>query len=92
MLRCGRCDCLINFGLENEPRAVICGGSQCRRPGLCDDGLVIDLSRTRSVHVDAVNQTVRVQSGAMLGDLDRERTYSVWRFRAALFRKPVLLV
>ena len=63
----------INFGRENELLAAIRGGGHnVGGRALCDDGLVIDLSRMRSVHVDAVNQTVRVQSGATLGDLDRE--------------------
>lgn len=63
----------INFGRENELLAAIRGGGHnVGGRALCDDGLVIDLSRMRSVHVDAVNQTVRVQSGATLGNLDRE--------------------
>ena len=63
----------VNFGRENELLAAIRGGGHnVGGRALCDDGLVIDLSRMRSVHVDAVNQTVRVQGGATLGDVDRE--------------------
>ena len=37
-----------------------------------DDGLVIDLSQMRAVHVDAQARTVQVEGGAQLGDIDRE--------------------
>src|SRR5205807_3089340 len=37
-----------------------------------DDGIVIDLSRMRSLYVNSANRSVRVQGGATLGDLDRE--------------------
>src|SRR6185369_198753 len=39
---------------------------------LCDDGMVIDLSRMKGIHVDAQNRRARVQGGALLGDVDRE--------------------
>jgi len=48
------------------------GGHNVGGRAICDDGLVIDLSAMRAVHVDPVNQTVRAQGGALLGDVDRE--------------------
>jgi len=39
---------------------------------VCDDGLVIDLSRMRHVRVDPDGRTARVAPGATLGDLDHE--------------------
>lgn len=48
------------------------GGHNVGGRAICDDGLVIDLSGMRAVHVDPVNQTVRAQGGALLGDVDRE--------------------
>src|SRR5262249_7823747 len=63
----------VNFARSNELlTAVRGGGHNVGGRALCEDGLVIDLSRMRAVHVDATNRTVRVQGGATLGDLDRE--------------------
>jgi len=63
----------VNFGREHDLlTAVRGGGHNVGGRALCDDGLVIDLSQMRAVHVDPAKRTVRVQGGATLGDLDRE--------------------
>jgi FAD/FMN-containing dehydrogenase len=63
----------VNFARENGLLTAIRGGGHnVGGRALCDDGIVIDLSHMRSVHVDGANQTVRIQGGATLGDLDRE--------------------
>jgi len=48
------------------------GGHNVGGRALCDDGLVIDLSGMRAVHVNSNERTVQVQGGTTLGDLDRE--------------------
>ena len=63
----------VHFAREsNLLTAIRGGGHNVGGRALCDDGLVIDLSRMRAVHVDSTKATVRVQGGATLGDLDRE--------------------
>jgi hypothetical protein len=48
------------------------GGHNIAGSALCDDGLTIDLSRMKGLHVDLKTRTVRAQPGCNLGDLDRE--------------------
>ncbi|MFC2173226.1 FAD-binding oxidoreductase [Acidobacteriota bacterium] len=61
----------VNFGRENNLLvAVRGGGHNAGGLGICDDGLVIDLSRLRGVRVDPSAKTVRVEGGCRWGDVD----------------------
>ena len=61
----------VNFGREQKLDVAVRGGSH-NGPGfgVVDDGLVIDLSRMHGVRVDPSNNTVRVEGGALWGDVD----------------------
>lgn len=50
--------------------AVHGGGHGVAGQAVCDDGLVVDLTRMRTVEVDPGARTVRAQGGCTLGDLD----------------------
>jgi FAD/FMN-containing dehydrogenase len=61
----------VNFGHENGLLVSIRGGGHnAGGLGVCDDGLVIDLSPIRYTHVDPVARTVRVGGGCTWGDVD----------------------
>jgi FAD/FMN-containing dehydrogenase len=63
----------VNFARTHHLLTAIRGGGHnVGGRALCDDGIVIDLSAMRAVHVDPATRRVRVQGGATLGDLDRE--------------------
>ena len=61
----------VNFARERGLLLAIRGGGH-NGPGLgsCDDGLVIDLSMMKGVHVDPAKGTVRVEPGCNSGDVD----------------------
>ena len=52
------------------PIAVRGGGHSAGGLGVCDDGLVIDLSLMRGVRVDAEAKIARVEGGCTWGDVD----------------------
>jgi hypothetical protein len=61
----------VNFGRENDLLVAIRGGGHNGAGlGVCDNGLVIDLSRMRGIRVDPASRTVRVEGGATWGDVD----------------------
>ena len=61
----------VGFGHRNNLRVAIRGGGHnAGGLGVCDDGLVTDLSAIRYVHVDAAKKTVRVGAGCRWGDVD----------------------
>jgi FAD/FMN-containing dehydrogenase len=61
----------VNFAREHHLLLAIRGGGH-NGPGMatCDDGLVIDLSEMKGIHVDPKQRTVRVAGGATWGDVD----------------------
>lgn len=61
----------VKFARQNNILVAIRGGGHnVAGRALCDDGIVIDLSAMNGVVVDPAARTVRVQGGALLGDID----------------------
>ncbi len=61
----------VNFGRENNVLVAVRGGGHNGGGlGLCDEGLVIDLSGIKFVRVDTSNNTVRVGGGNLWGEVD----------------------
>ncbi len=61
----------VNFGRENNLLVAVRGGGHNGGGlGLCDGGLVIDLSGIKFIHVDTAAKTVRVGGGNVWGEVD----------------------
>src|SRR5215218_7544880 len=61
----------VNFARENNLLlAVKGGGHNAAGLGMCDDGMVIDLSLMKGIHIDPNDRTVRAEGGCTLGDID----------------------
>jgi FAD/FMN-containing dehydrogenase len=63
----------VNFARTNNLLISVRGGGH-NFPGaaVCNGGLVIDLSKMRSVRVDPVKRTARAEGGSKWGDFDHE--------------------
>ena len=61
----------VNFAREKTLLLAVRGGGH-NGPGLgvCDGGLVIDLSRLKGIRVDQQSRSVRVEGGCLWGDVD----------------------
>ena len=61
----------VNFGRDNDLLVAVRGGGHNGGGlGLCDDGLVIDLSGIKFVLVNEAERTVRVGGGNVWGEVD----------------------
>ena len=63
----------VTFARDHSlPVSVRGGGHNVAGTAVCDDGLVIDTSPMKGIHVDPQARTAVVQPGANWGELDRE--------------------
>lgn len=63
----------VAFARDHRARvAVKGGGHNVAGLALCEGGVVIDLSKLRSIHVDPRARTVRAEGGVTWAELDRE--------------------
>lgn len=61
----------VNFGRDSKiVTAIRSGGHNAGGLGVCNDGLVIDLSLMKGIRIDLAANTVRAEGGVFLGDLD----------------------
>ena len=61
----------VKFGKENDLLVAVRGGGHNGGGlGICDDGMVIDLSGIKYVKIDPENKTVRVGGGTTWGEVD----------------------
>ena len=62
----------VKFGRENQMLTAIRGGGHNGGGlGICDNGVVIDLSRMKGIHVDPSARTVRVDGGCVWAEVDQ---------------------
>ena len=61
----------VSFARQHRlPLAVRGGGHNIAGSAVCDEGIVIDLSQMKSVHVDAGTRRASIAGGAILADFD----------------------
>ena len=64
----------VAFARENGLLlAVRGGGHNGGGLGVCDDGLVLDLSRMKGLRIDPLTRTAQVEAGCLLADVDHAR-------------------
>src|SRR5580692_7521339 len=61
----------VDFARHNDLlTAVRSGGHSFAGYGVCDDGLVVDLSMMKRVQIDPARETIRIEPGILAGELD----------------------
>jgi len=61
----------VNYAREHRLEvAVRCGGHSVAGLSVCDDGILIDLSRLKSINVDPEAKTARAGGGVLWGEFD----------------------
>ena len=74
IVRCARAEdvarALVFAQKQNLPLAVRGGGHSRLGYGMCDDGVVIDLSAMKRIEVDTGTRVARAEAGALVRDLD----------------------
>jgi FAD/FMN-containing dehydrogenase len=61
----------VEFGRRHDLlTAVRSGGHSFAGHGVCDDGLVIDLSPMKRVQIDPAHEKIRIEPGIVAGELD----------------------
>ena len=61
----------LDFAQNNDLQVAVRAGGHSRLAyGMCDDGVVIDVSNMRRVEVDAGKRVARAEAGALVRDLD----------------------
>lgn len=66
----------VNFGRNNNMLISIRGGGHnAGGLGVCDDGLVIDLSKIKYTHIDPNAATIRVGGGCTWGEVDHTTNF-----------------
>ena len=62
----------VNFARENNLLASVRGGGHnIAGSAVCDDGIMIDLSPMKEIHVDPSSHTATVEPGCTLADVDQ---------------------
>lgn len=74
IVRCARASDvarILDFGQKHNLSLAVRGGGHSRVGyGMCDGGVVIDLSGMKQIEVDASNRVARAEAGALVRDLD----------------------
>ncbi len=71
----GAADVMLAVNAAREHRLLLAvrgGGHNIAGNAVCDGGLMIDLSPMKSVRIDPVERTARVEPGVTLAELDKE--------------------
>lgn len=63
-------ECVKFAGKNNLVISVKGGGHNVAGNAVCDDGLMIDLSKMKVIHVDVVNKTATAEPGVILREFD----------------------